>query len=178
MREDSPVQARTVMHNEYTFACYDSSGKLRWEEVVHNLVTNEGLDDWLDKYLKGSSYTAGWFVGLIDTTGFSALAATDVASNIDGSNGWDELTDYDETARQPLQLAAVSGQSVTTDTSSKAVFSMNAAKGVKGGFLTSVSTQGPNASTILLGAAAFTSVRSVESGDTLNVSATLSAASG
>jgi len=169
---------RTVMHNEYTFSCYDGSGNLRWEEIVNNLVTNEGLDDWLDKYLKGSSYTASWFVGLVDAANFSALAATDVASNIDGSNGWDELKDYDETARQQLQLAAVSSQSVSTDSSSKAIFSMNAYAGVKGGFLTTVSTQGPNADTVLLGAAAFTSVRSVESGDTLNVSATLTAASG
>src|SRR4051812_26948682 len=30
----------------------------QWREVFHNLVTTEGKNDILDKYFKGSSYTA------------------------------------------------------------------------------------------------------------------------
>ena len=40
--------------NVYSFECYDSAGRLKWRDEIKNLVTNEGLDDWLTQYLKGA----------------------------------------------------------------------------------------------------------------------------
>jgi hypothetical protein len=48
----------------YEFECFDKYGNLKWEERVKNLITNEGLNDVLNKYFKGSAYTAAWYVGL------------------------------------------------------------------------------------------------------------------
>ena len=52
------------LENIWEVVCYDSSGAEKWREVNENLVTTEGLNDILTKYLKGSSYTATWYVGL------------------------------------------------------------------------------------------------------------------
>ena len=84
--------------NVYSFECYDSAGRLKWRDEIKNLVTNEGLNDWLTQYLKGAAYTAAFNVGLIDNAGFTAIAAGDTYAQIDGTNGWAELTDYDEGA--------------------------------------------------------------------------------
>lgn len=43
-------------------------GLLKWEAAIENLLVNQGLDDVLDKYFKGSAYTASHFVGLADST--------------------------------------------------------------------------------------------------------------
>lgn len=161
----------------YTFECFDRHGFLRWTETVRNLVVNEGLDDILDKYFKGSSYTAGWFVGLVDNAGFTAIAAGDTAAGIAASpgNAWDELTNYTEGVRQTLTLGTVSGQSVD-NSASKASFSINATVTIKGAFAVTNNTKGGGTG-VLYGAAAFVASRAAESGDTLNVTVTLTSAS-
>lgn len=176
------------MRNRYTFECRDAAGNLRWADAIDNLVTNEGLNDWLDKYLKGSSYTAAWYVGLISSTDFGAIQSGDTAVGIRieasgsgsatgaGSNQWEELDDYTEGVRQTLTLGTVASQSVD-NSASKASFSINATVTIKGGFVASNSGKGSGAG-VLLGAAAFASERSMFSGDTLNVTVTLTAASG
>jgi len=68
--------------NTYLFECRDLDGNLKWTEQVENLTVTQGLNDNLTKYFKGSSYTATWFVGLIDNASFSALAAGDTAAQI------------------------------------------------------------------------------------------------
>lgn len=92
------LYAPAALSSLYTVDCFDRHGVLRWTETVRNLVVDEGLDDILNKYLKGSSYTASWFVGLVDNAGFSAIAAGDTAAGIAASpgNAWDELTNYSE----------------------------------------------------------------------------------
>src|SRR4051812_14332533 len=106
MRLDGSVQAGSGLgmtlglHNTYRYVARGpvkgSDGrwrrKLKWVEEVPNLVTTEGLNDLLTKYLKGSSYTAAWFVALVNNAGFSAFANGDTAAQIGGSNGWAEAT--------------------------------------------------------------------------------------
>lgn len=162
-------------YNEYTIECRDKNGKFKWKEVVKNLVTNQGLNDLLDKYFKGSSYTAGWFVGLIDNASFTAIAAGDTAAQINGTNGWLELSEYDEATREALTLGTVASQTVN-NSASKASFTMNATKTVKGAFVISNSTI-DGTTGVLYGAAAFSTTRDVVDDDTLNVTVTLSAAS-
>lgn len=165
---------RIQVTNLYDFECY-RNGRLLWREHIKNLVTNEGLNDWLSKYLKGSAYTAAWYVGLIDAAGFSAIAAGDTAAQINGSNGWAELSEYDEANRQALTLGTVSGQSVD-NSASKASFTISATKTIKGAFVISNNTI-DGTSGVLLGAAAFASDRNMVDNDVLNVTVTSSAAS-
>lgn len=119
--------------NIYTFQCWEK-GKLLWEQSVENLVTTEGLNDILTQYLKGSSYTAAFFVGLIDNAGFSVLAATDIAAQINGTNGWKESSAYSESTRRTLTLGTASG-GIIDNTASLASFTMNANVTIIGAFL-------------------------------------------
>ena len=163
------------MKSLYRVECFDRHGTLKWVEEVPNIVVNEGLDDLLDKYFKGSAYTAAHYVGLVDNANFTAYAAGDVAGQINGTNGWDELTAYTEGNRPALTLGTVSGQSVD-NSASKAQFSINATKTVRGAFAVTNNTKAGTSGT-LYGAADFATARAVENGDTVNVTVTLTAAS-
>ena len=155
--------------NTYEFWCYDKNGNLKWHEKTPNTVVNEGLDDVLDNYLKGSSYTAAFYVGL---KGSGSISASDTMSS---HAGWSEVTAYSESVRQALTLGSVSGQSVD-NSSSNAQFSINASATIAGGFIATDDTKGGSSGT-LFGAADFTSPRSMSDGDTLNVEITITAAS-
>jgi hypothetical protein len=50
-------------------------GELKWEDGFDNLVTTEGKNDIIDKYFKGSAYTAAWYLGL-KGTGSAAVGDT------------------------------------------------------------------------------------------------------
>ncbi len=163
------------MRSLYRVECYDRHGALKWVEEVPNIVVDEGLDDLLDKYFKGSAYTAAHYVGLVDNANFTAYAAGDVAGQINGTNGWDELTAYTESNRPSLTLGSVASKSVD-NSASKAQFSINATHTVRGAFVVTNNTKAGTTGT-LYGAADFSSARSVENGDTVNVTVTLTAAS-
>lgn len=150
----------------YEIECFDRDGNLKWSEDVHNLVTNEGLNDALSKYFKGSAYSASFFVGLKGTG--TAAAGDTLASHA----GWTEVSGYTGN-RQALVLGAVSGQSVD-NTASKAEFPITGAATVAGAFLATIAT---GTGGTLYGVADFTTARTVENGDTLRVSVTLTAAS-
>lgn len=149
--------------------------KCKWVEEVRNLVTTQGLNDVLTKYFKGSSYTAAWFMGLVNAAGFSAFAAGDTAGQIGGSNGWAEATAYSETVRQTVTLGTASAGSID-NSASKCVFTFNGTVTIHGAFLASSSTKS-GTSGILYGEAALTADRSMLSGDTLTIQVTLTAAS-
>lgn len=162
------------MHNTYRFEARDAFGNLKWVEEIDNLTVTEGLNDILTQYFKGSTYTASWFVGLINNAGFSALAAGDTAAQIGGSNGWAEATTYSNSTRPTLTLGSASAGSID-NTASKAVFNINGTVTIYGAFVVSNSTKGGTSGKIY-GEAAFASTRSLTNGDTLTVTVTLTAA--
>ena len=154
--------------NIYTLECYDKDGNLKWTDEVHNLVTTEGLNDNLDKYLKGSAYTAAWYVGLTDGT--PSFAAGDTLAS---HAGWAEQSGYTGD-RQALTLGTVSGGSVD-NSASKAQFSITSTQTIGGAFIATVAT---GTAGVLYGGGAFTGGdKAVDNGDTLNVTATLTASS-
>lgn len=160
-----------VARNCYTVECFAPDGTLKWLDVAYNTVVNVGLDDILDKYWKGSTYTAAHYVGLTSATPTPAAGDT-MASH----GGWTEITDYSESVRQTLTLGTVSSQSVD-NSASKAAFSINGTATVGGAFVTTDSTKAGSSGT-LIGIAAFGGGnKSVTSGDTLNVTVTLTQAS-
>lgn len=156
------------MSSTYEFECIGADGQVKWRETVSNLVVNVGLDDLLDKYLKGSSYTAAFYVGLKNT---GTIAAADTMGS---HGGWTENTTYSNANRPTLTLGTVSSQSVN-NSASKAAFSINGTTTIYGAFVTTNNTKGGTTGT-LYGAADFGASRAVVNGDTLNVTITLTAA--
>jgi len=115
---------------KYVAQCFDVHGNLKWEEEFDNLVTTQGKNHLLDTYLGGSAYTAKVFLGLISSTGYSAVAAGDTANS---HAGWVEFNGYSETTRRPPSFAAASSGSKAT--SAAVTFSITSANTVKGTFL-------------------------------------------
>ena len=162
------MKLQVKVKDVFTVTCYDENGKLAWRDTVKNLVVNVGLDDILDKYLKGSGYTSAHYVGLTDGTP-TVVAGDTMTSHA----GWAEVTAYSEDVRQTATWGAVSGQSVD-NSASKAVFSINGAATIGGMFLTTDATKGGTSGT-LYGAGAFTGGdKPVVNGYTLNVQVTAS----
>jgi hypothetical protein len=157
------------MKSIYRVECVGADGTLKWLEEIENTVVDAGLDDLLDKYFKGSSYTAGFFVGLKNT---GSVAASDTMAS---HGDWIENTTYSNGTRPSLTLGAVAGQSVD-NAAAKASFDISGTTTIFGAFVTTNATKGGTTGT-LYGAADFASSRAVLSGDTLNVTVTLTAAS-
>jgi hypothetical protein len=162
---------RVIFKNKYTFECFDSLGNLKWTEVVYNTVMTVGINDLLTQYFKGSAYTATFYVGLVDNASFSAYAAADTMAS---HAGWLESAAYSNANRPTLTLGTAAAGSID-NSASKAQFNINATATILGAFVTTNNTKSGTTGT-LYGAASFTGgSRSVQSGDTLNVTVTLSA---
>lgn len=144
-------------------------GKLLWTEEFDNLVVDEGLDDSLDKHLKGAAYTAAWYVGLTD--GAPTFDPTDVMTS---HVGWSEEQTYDELVRQTLVLGAVSGKSVDNSLS-KAVFTISGTATFGGAFVVADDVKGATDGP-LYGGGVFSQDRALIDNDVLNVTVTCTAA--
>lgn len=154
---------------KYFVECRDKDGNLKWRDEIQNLVTTAGKNFALDTVMAGSAYTAAWYVGLISSASYSAVAAGDTAAS---HAGWTESQAYSQAARATAAWSAASGGSKAL--SSSVTFSINAGDTIKGCFLISNSTKGGTTGT-LYSAGLFTGGdKVVASGDTLNVSYTAS----
>ena len=160
----------------YTMQCFDKDGNLKWEAECPNLVVNVGLQDMNNKYFLGSAYTATWYIGLYGSGASNSPAAGDTMSS---HAGWTEVVPYSQATRPACTFATptTANPSVATNSASPAVYSINATSTVGGAFLVSDNTKSGSTGT-LYSASDFTSPgdRSVVSGDTLNVTYTLSLA--
>ncbi len=158
-----------ALKTQYIIECVKPDGSLRWKDGFSNLVFLTGLDDAIDKHFKAAAYTSAWYVGL--TSGTSTFALTDTAAS---HPGWAEVTTYSEANRQALTLGAILSGSAN-NASAKAVFSINGTITIGGAFLTTYPTKNIPSGTVYGGGAFSGGNRAVQSGDTLNVTVTLSA---
>ena len=161
---------------QFNFECIGADGKVKWADSVPNLVVNAGL-----AYMAGSSLTSvtqitTWYIGLYGAGASNTPAAADTMSS---HAGWTEVVPYSNATRVACTFvtATTANPSVATNSASPAAFSINATSTVGGAFLTSGSAKSGTAGT-LFSASDFTSPgdRSVVSGDTINVTYTMSLA--
>lgn len=162
-------------------------GKVIDTFTADNAITTEGKSHNLDVVFASGTQIGAWYVGLVDTVGYTALSSADTYANINQvGNGWDEFSDYtdtnnsgDATTRPQWANLAVTAGSIT-NASVKAVYDITVAGTVKGLFIAG----GPNSQlkdnnsggNVLWSSALFNSGDvSVVGGDQLKVTYTLSA---
>ena len=153
--------------------CLDKDGNVKWEDEVHNLVVNQGLQDMNTQYFKGSAYTAALYFGLITGPGSSTTYAA--GDTLASHAGWTEFTNYSGSRKAGVfGTATTANPSVISNSASPASFTISSSGGVvAGAFLCTVSS---GTSGVLFSEADFQSPgdRTVVSGDTLNVTYTFS----
>lgn len=150
--------------------CFDADRKLKWKTKSKNLVVDEGLAHILDSIytLGGITPNANYYIGLTDGT--PAISGNDTLAS---HAGWVEVTAYSEAARQ--EYIEVRTSLTVDNSSSKAIFSMNASSTVGGAFICSADT---GTAGLLLAASAFANGdKTVTSGDTIEVQYDFSASS-
>jgi hypothetical protein len=161
---------------KFTIQCYDKDGKLKWEDENHNLVVNQGLQYMCGTALTSVTQITTWYIGLYGAGASNTPAAGDTMAS---HAGWTEVVPYSNATRPTCTFATATtaNPSVATNSASVAVFNINATSTVGGAFLVSNSTKSGTTGT-LFSAADFSAPgdRSVASGDTLNVTYTLSLA--
>lgn len=160
------VEAAGAPRFTYDVECRGPDGQIKWREVVHNLVTTAGKNLLGEVMFRAQAKSAGWYVGLKGSG--SAAAGDTMASHA----GWAEVAAYSEAARPALTLAAFAGGS-SSNTASKAAFSINGSATVAGAFTVDNSGKGGTTGT-LYSAGDFAAARAVQSGDSLSVTITLS----
>jgi hypothetical protein len=140
-------------------------GDVLWREDITNIVFNEGLNDILDSYYKGTNYTAAHYLGL--TSGSPTFAVGDTMAS---HAGWSEVTAYSESARPTIAWGTASSGSIS-NSGSPAQFTINASTTVGGVFITTNATKGGTAGKLIAGAA-FSLNRILAANDTLLVTVT------
>lgn len=143
--------------------CIGPDGVEKWREIAHNTVVTAGKTDIIDKYFKGSAYTAAWKLGL---KGAGSIVVGDTLSS---HAGWSEVTPYSGN-RPSITFGTTSGGS---NTATAVSYSITGTSTVAGAFVTD---QASGTAGVLYSATDFAASRSVASGDTLNVTLTVTAA--
>jgi hypothetical protein len=70
----------------YIVECLDKDGNLKWKDSIDNVVTDVGANLMLDTFLGGSANST-YFLGLISSVGYSAVAAGNTMAS---HAGWNE----------------------------------------------------------------------------------------
>jgi hypothetical protein len=166
-------QAKARAGGVYKIQCIGADGRVKWEEEMHNLVVNQGLQSMVSVYLDGATQITTWFLGLITGPGSgTTIAAGDTIAT---HAGWTEFTNYSGNRKTAtFGTATTADPSVIDNTAAPASFAISGAGGtVAGAFLCSVAT---GTAGTLFSASDFQTPgdRVVVSGDTLNVTYTFS----
>lgn len=167
------MNIQKTLENYYDIECRDKNGNLKWIESFTNLVTNEGLNDSLDKHLNGNNYSAAWYLGLTGATPNFAAANT-----MSSHAGWTEVTAYSESSRPALAFGSASGGSVN-NSANKAVYTVSADDTQIGGAFIVSNANKSGTSGVLYGGGAFAGGnKTLSNGDTLSVTVTCTATAG
>lgn len=153
-----------VPRASFDIECRDADGNLKWEEHVSNMVMTVGKTFNLETVLRGSAYTAAWYLVL---KGAGTIAVGDTLAS---HAGWTEVNPYAGSNRPTVTFPAVAAGAVT---SNQVSITINATQTVAGA---GICTSQPVATTsgTLYNMTDFSTARGVASGDTMNITVNFS----
>lgn len=169
-QEDNVVAAGV-----YSAECYGADGQLKWSDTFHNLTTNVGRQDLLQKYFIGNTGPGAVVMGL-KGTGTAAVTDTQALHG-----GWLEVgvsaPTYSGTRKTPTFTTVTTANPAVLATATAVVFTMTGSGTVAGAFINVGGAAAiDNATGVLFSVGDFTAgSKIVTSGDTINVTYTLSA---
>jgi hypothetical protein len=160
-------------HGRYEVECIGPSGELKWRETIDNVVATVGKNLALDSFLAGAAYTViGPFMGLISSTSYTAVAATDTMASHTGwlEAGGTNAPAYSGNRKTAVWSAATAGSKALSAALSFAITSTGTVKGAFLCFGTGAVATKDDANGTLWSAGTFsTGDKAVVNGDTLNV---------
>lgn len=143
----------------------NAEGKLIGIYRVPNGIVDVGMNDLLDSTFGAGTQRTAWYIGLIDNSGYTGVSASDTLSS---HSGWSEATPYSGN-RVAWSVGTASSRSISNGTT--ADFSITSSATLKGIF---VCTAASGTTGILWSTALFSSTVSVQNGDTLKITYTVS----
>ena len=170
-------QTETVgLEGVYTAECYDAQGNLKWSDSIKNLTTNVGRASMNNAYLDNSA--AGSVVMGLKGTGTAVVGDTQASHGSWLEVGLANAPTYSGTRKTPAFSASTAANPAVKSTSAAVVFAMTSSGTVAGAFINVAgSATIDNTTGVLFSAGDFTAgSKVVTSGDTINVTYTLSAA--
>lgn len=156
------VEAMPAPAFTFRVECVGADGRVKWVEEFHNTVTTGGMNSLLSVYFDAATQITTWYLGLKGTG--SAAAGDTLASHA----GWSEVNPYAGN-RPSITFGTASSGSLAA--SSAVSYSCNGSATVAGAFICSAAS---GTTGTLYSAGDFSGSRSVVSGDTLNVTPTVS----
>ena len=156
------------LKGRYKIEHFSKSGEKKGEYFLDNGVTTVGKNHILDVEFHAATQVTTWYIGLIDNSGYSALADGDTMSS---HAGWNEFTTYDESTRQEWTEGAASSGSITNST--PVTFTISGSGTIKGLFVVSNSTKSGTTGT-LWATGTFASTVPVVDNDVFKVTYTVS----
>lgn len=160
-------------HGRYEVECIGADGKLKWRDVIENVVCTVGKNLALDTFLAGSAYTVvGPFMGLISSTSYTAVAAGDTMSSHSGwlEGGGSNAPTYSGNRKTAAWSAATAGAKALSAALSFAITGTGTCKGAFLVYGTGAVNTKDDTNGVLWSAGTFsTGDKAVVNGDTLNV---------
>jgi hypothetical protein len=159
-----------ALHNGlWSFEYLSKHGELITKINFRNGITDMGVAHVYDGAFHAGAQITTWYIGLIDNSGYVALAAADTMAS---HAGWNEFTTYSDATRIEWTEAATAARTITSSVASS--FAISGSGTVKGAFLVSVSTKSSSDLTdILWSTGVFSNPPTVANGETLKVTYSL-----
>ncbi len=139
-----PPDAQIVVSGVFRCRILNPDGSVfeDWWDIPNAAVT-VGLNYLLNTGFRGVAAITTWYTGLINDSGFTAVASSDTMPS---HAGWTELTNYDEAARPTWTPAAAAGGIIANSTAMS--YTIDGTRDVRGLFIASVNTKGDSTGTL------------------------------
>jgi hypothetical protein len=169
----SGIGEQAEAHGHYEVECIGADGKLKWREVIANVVCTVGKNLMLDTAFAGAAYTVtGPYMGLISSTSYTAVAAGDTMASHSGwlEAGGTNAPTYTGNRKTAVWSAATAGGKALSAALSFAITSTGTVKGAFLNFGTGAVATKDDTNGVLWSAGTFsTGDKAVVNGDQLNV---------